>query len=67
MKKVIVVILVLALLGAAAVGGWILYDKNVDRSGWVEKDGVMQYRDFHGKPVSGWQTLEGKTYYFDGE
>ena len=36
MKKVIVVILVLALLGAAAVGGWILYDNNVDRSGWVE-------------------------------
>ena len=65
MKKVIVMILVLALLGAAAVGGWILYDNNVDRSGWVEKDGVMQYRDFHGKPVSGWQTLEGKTYYFD--
>lgn len=64
MKKVIAVILILVLLAGLAVGGWMLYDNNVDRSGWVEKDGVLQYRDFHGKPVSGWQVLDGKTYYF---
>lgn len=65
MKKGIAVALILVLLAALAVGGWILYDNNVDRSGWVEKGGTMQYRDFHGKPVHGWQELEGKTYYFD--
>lgn len=56
-------LLVLIILGAC-VGGWFWYDNNVDRSGWVEKNGVRFYRDFHADPVSGWLDLEGSRYYF---
>ena len=58
------VILLLIILGACAGGGWIWYDNNIDRSGWVEKDGVRFYQDFHADPVTGWLTLEDGTYYF---
>ena len=44
--------------------GWTIYDKTVDRSGWMEKDGLYAYRDFHGQKVTGWLTLEENTYYF---
>lgn len=57
-------LLSLLLLGALAWGGWMLYDTYVDRSGWVEKDGVRFYRDFHGDPVSGWLSLPAGEYYF---
>lgn len=49
---------------SASVGGWLWYDNNVDRSGWVEKDGVRFYRDFYADPVSGWLDLEDGRYYF---
>ena len=58
------VILLLIILGACAGGGWIWYDNNVDRSGWVEQDGIRFYRDFHADPVSGWLTLDDGRYYF---
>ena len=45
--------------------GWTIYDKTVDRSGWVEKDGLISYKDFHGQKVTGWMDIEGYTYYFD--
>ena len=44
---------------------WLLFDKTVDRSGWVEKDGLYSYRDFHGKKITGWLELEDRTCYFD--
>ncbi len=44
--------------------GWAIYDKTVDRSGWIHKDGLYAYKDFHGKKVSGWLDLEGDTYFF---
>lgn len=44
--------------------GWTLYDKTVDRSGWIEKDGLYAYKDFHGQKVTGWLTLGENTYYF---
>lgn len=47
--------------------GWHLFDTYVDRSGWVERDGVYSYRDFHGKKVSAWQTIDEKRYYFDAD
>lgn len=56
------IVLGLALIGTA---GWLWYDGNVDRSGWVEKDGIYSYEDFHGKKVTGWLTLEDRTYNFD--
>ncbi len=39
-----------------------------DRSGWrYEEDGTVRYLDYHGKPLLGWQEVEGSTYYFDPE
>lgn len=59
--KVIAVLLVLALLGGA---GWYWYDNNIDRSGWSNRNGVFYYRDFHAKPVTGWQLIDDQQYYF---
>lgn len=55
---------ILFALLVSTVGGWLWYDNNVDRSGWVERDGVRFYRDFHADPVSGWLELPEGTYYF---
>lgn len=44
---------------------WALFDRYVDRSGWVEKDGVYSYRDFHGRKVTGWLELDTGKYFFD--
>lgn len=64
-KRLLVPVLIgLIILGALAGGIWHWYDNNVDRSGWVEKDGTRFYRDFHADPVSGWLTLEEGTYFF---
>lgn len=45
--------------------GWLIFDKTVDRSGWLEEDGIVSYKDFHGKKITGWLDLEGSTYFFD--
>lgn len=58
------ILIVLVILGACA-GGWLWYDNNVDRSGWVEKDGVRFYQDFHAQPVSGWLELDEGRYFFN--
>lgn len=63
-RKLFLPLLLALLIAASCVGGWYWYDNNVDRSGWVEKDGIRFYRDFHADPVSGWLTLEEGTYYF---
>lgn len=44
---------------------WSIFDLTVDRSGWVEKDGVISYRDFHGRRITGWLEAEESVYYFD--
>lgn len=45
---------------------WTIFDRTVDRSGWsLTEDGRYSYRDFHGRKVTGWQVLDGSTYYFD--
>lgn len=63
--KIVGAILVsLVILASVAGGLWYWYDNTVDRSGWVEKEGVRIYRDFHADPVSGWMELEGSTYFF---
>ena len=56
------ILLCLVILGAS-IGGWLWYDNNVDRSGWVEKDGVRFYQDFHADPVSGWLELDDSRYF----
>ncbi len=58
-------ILILILIAALSLGGWLWYDHNVDRSGWVEKDGVLIYQDFHADPVSGWLDLDSGRYYLN--
>ena len=44
--------------------GWYVVDTNWDRSGWVEKDGIYSYRDFHGRKITGWLEVDGWKYYF---
>ena len=63
-RPLLAALLFLALLISCAAGCWVWYDNNIDRSGWVEEDGVRLYRDFHADPFSGWLTLEEGTYYF---
>lgn len=45
--------------------GWTIFDRTVDRSGWIEEEGVYSYRDFHGRRITGWLDWEGDAYYFD--
>ena len=65
LRNVLCILLILAGLGMIGAAGWIWFDGNVDRSGWVQKDGVYSYKDFHGKKVTGWETIEGRIYHFD--
>lgn len=62
-RYVLIILMALVLLSALGYGGWVWYDGHVDRSGWVEKEGVRFYRDFHARPVSGWLTLPQGRYY----
>ena len=62
--RLLIPIILVIILAATAAGGWMWYDNNVDRSGWVEKDGMRIYRDFHADPVSGWLELEDGQYHF---
>ena len=67
-KKQLKMLLDLCILLAVILSltiGWTLYDHLVDRSGWVEKNGMIAYKDFHGNKITGWLELDGKTYYFD--
>lgn len=57
----------LLLIGAAAWGAWLWYDSNIDRSGWVTREDVRFYQDFHGDPVSGWLDIGGDRYYFNDD
>lgn len=59
-KKVCILLGILLVLMIAV----IVFDNTVDRSGWMEKDGTYSYRDFHGRKITGWLTLEDHTYYF---
>ena len=66
MKKTLIILLVLALL---AVGIWYFWEPildllPIDQSGWEEKGGSMYYLNEKGDPLTGWQQLEGRTFYF---
>ena len=60
LKKVCMILGILLVLVAA----YVIFDLNVDRSGWYEKDGSYSYRDFHGRKITGWLEQDGRTYYF---
>ena len=65
--RILLPLLLVLIIAAASVGGWLWYDNNVDRSGWVEKDGIRFYQDFYADPVSGWLELEEGRYYFHAD
>ena len=66
-KILLTILLSLVLTLALAAGGWYWYDTHVDRGGWAESQGIYYYKDFRGKPVSGWQEIDGNRYYFSPE
>lgn len=39
----------------------------LDRSGWHSGSGTAQYRDYFGRPYTGWQYIDEKLYYFQPE
>ena len=67
MRLILPAFLIFLIILGACIGGWMWYDSNIDRSGWVEKDGIRSYQDFHGDPVSGWLDLEDGRYYFHSD
>ena len=67
LRIILTVFLIAALIAGGAYGGWVWYDNNIDRSGWVEEAGSTLYKDFHGKYVTGWQEIDGSPYYFSPE
>ena len=42
-------------------------DKYVDHSGWKQLSTGLGYRDFSGDFVTGWQEIDGDTYYFSSD
>lgn len=68
LKILLVLLLVLALLGAAAwaIPYYLMGIDIFDRSGWyVTEEGQTQYLDYYGDPLTGWQLIDEKWYYFD--
>lgn len=62
----ILIKVVIALTCAVVLSlGWIIFDRNVDRSGWRETREGFCYRDFHGRKVTGWLETEYGRYYLD--
>lgn len=59
------IFITLLLFAAAAWGLWMWYDANVDRSGWVVREELRIYQDFHGQPVTGWRDIDGGRYCFN--
>ena len=73
MKKKITLLVSLSLLLVCGVLVGIFWDPiidwlPIDQSGWeVLENGGQCYLDEDGDPITGWQTLEENTYYFDPE
>ena len=63
-QRVLTALLVLCICVFVGAAGWLLYDTYVDRSGFVLKDGVYMYRDYHARLVTGWQEIDEGQYYF---
>lgn len=64
-KKVLLRVLFGAAAVCVALAGWLIADNFIDHSGWILRDGSYQCLDFSGDPLTGLQTLEGVTYFFD--
>lgn len=60
----VVLFIVAALVVARVFFGYDVFD----RSGWeTAEDGGIRYLNYEGAPLTGWQEVEGKTYYFSPE
>lgn len=64
LKTVWILVLAVLVCALAVWLGWRWYDNNVDRSGWVEEEGIYYYQDFHADLVTGWLEIDGSRYYF---
>ncbi len=63
---VLILILVLALAAMILVPRYMMGIDIFDLSGWSQTDsGELQYLDYRGKPLTGWQTIEDHWYYFN--
>jgi hypothetical protein len=40
MRLLLPAFLIFLIIVGACVGGWLWYDSNIDRSGWVEEEGI---------------------------
>ena len=73
MRKVLkwlLISLVIILILAAGIYSVLRFGYGMDlldRSGWKEDAGQVQYLDYYGRPLLGWQEIQGKTYYFDAD
>ena len=70
MKKFILVLLTLvlaALIALALFWNPILNYLNIDQSGWIVREDGRYYLDASGEIVTGWQEIDGNTYYFHDE
>ena len=63
-RSLLIVLLILLSCVFVAAAGWLVYDTYVDRSGFVERDGIIMYQDYHAQPVTGWLEIDGSQYYF---
>lgn len=63
-RNLLLAALCCVLCAGLAWGGWVWYDTNIDRSGWSREGRIVQYLDFHGEPLTHWQTIEEGRYYF---
>ena len=64
-QRILTILLIVLSIALAGTIGWIVYDMNVDRSGFLLQDGIYYYRDFHARLVNGWQDIDGSRYHFD--
>lgn len=67
--KILVGSLLAAVLLFGCVWGVLRFGFDIDifdRGGWaVEKNGQTRYLDYYGHPLTDWQLVDGKWYYFD--
>ncbi len=58
-------LIVSLLIVAFCVEYFVLQVPLFDRSGWhTEENGAVQYRDYYARPLTGWQDIDGGSYYF---
>ncbi len=62
----VAVLLILLLAALFCVEYFVLQTPVFDRGGWhTAENGAVQYRDYYAKPLTGWQSINEKQYYFD--